>query len=149
MVAKYPERKYFDVNAEFFNEKPTSFHAKMTARIKYYMKTRKQRFATILGILIFLQVIDNFLKIFGSRSERSFKNYKILLIHYLYPEAVLEKTAKYSNYSPKHLSEASEKILGEKFVYLDRKFKNGLTRQMIADWLRNWGKIESMIWLIL
>ena len=97
------------------------------------MKTRKQRFAIIFGILVFLQIIDNSLKYFGSRTERKFKQYKRNMIDYFYPEITLEQTAKYNNYSPLHISEASERVLGEKFVMLDRKLKQGLTRQMVID----------------
>ena len=108
----------------------------MRTRIGNWFRTKKRRLLYIFLVIALFQVIDNFIKIFGSRYERFFKKYKkIMLEKYHIVPSNLEM-----NYQPKSLSRPSTNKLGEKFVRIDRAYKSGFTRQMIMDLVNQCGK---------
>ena len=143
LVRNYSERMYVHNKLENLNYAKHTFHARYRTRIWHFMKTKRRRFVYIIAVIAGLQIIENMLKVVGSRTERATKKYKKGIIKYFRPWLMTQPTAVDNNYQCLQLSRDTQNALGEKFVQLDSKFKYGVTKQMLYTCISNCGKMDE------
>ena len=121
LIGNYENRKKIENHLENLNSDKKTYHAKWRTRVAYFVRTRRKRFIYLFLFLAAFQYVDNILKFIGARMERNYKNVKKFFIQRRYPEMFIDPTAQTVNYSTKSLSSQTEKVLGERFVELDRR----------------------------
>ena len=155
LIKNYDERHNIEDRMKRLNEDKFTYHTRYRTRIGHFMRTKKKRFLYFfIGFMIY-QLIDNILKLTGSRMERNFKLLKKRIMTHYYPEILHEPTSLKVNENTKLLSTKTERELGDRFVELDniiidiikgdKRTENGITRQLLLDLVKNIGKYDEKI----